>query len=142
RKEQHEHPGTALRREREQEEQLTVEAPPDPETGIRKLAAARRDQRRADRRRQELRTELTGHREQLERMRLTAARRETLLEAAAEELDRFPPGLETVDGPERTLRGRLQHKERELEQLGPVNHRAQAEREQEGNRSHRLAAEL
>lgn len=86
--------------------------------------------------------ELLQQQEQLERVRLTLARRETMLQAAVEEAGRFPPGLEALPGSERSLRARLQEVSSQLEQIGPVNHRAAAELEQEQLRAHQLAADL
>lgn len=106
------------------------------------LEAARQQLSAAERRSDELNGELTGHQEQLDRIRLNLARRETMLESALEEAGRFPPGLPVIEGPERSLRSRLQQVSAELEQLGPVNHRAAAELQQERLRSHQLAADL
>ena len=97
---------------------------------------------RAEERLEETGRELAGHQEQLERLRVTLARRETMLQAAAEEAERFPPGLEAMEGSERNLRSRLVEVNRELEQLGPVNHRAAAELEQERLRARQLASDV
>ncbi len=86
--------------------------------------------------------ELNNHQQQLERLRLTLARRETMLQSAAEEAGRFPPGLVPIEGAERGLRSRLHEASRELEELGPVNHRAAAELEQERLRSRQLSGDL
>lgn len=86
--------------------------------------------------------ELDGHQQQLERLRLTLVRRETMLQTAVEETQRFPPGITAVEGSERTLRARLAEASRELEELGPVNHRALSELEQERLRSRQLASDL
>jgi len=121
---------------------LGSEVPADPDTSRLRLEAARQELYRAEQRQEQLQEDLAGHEEQLGRIRLTAARRETMLEAATAELGRFPPGLELLDGAERTLRSRLAEVERELGELGPVNHRAAAELEQESHRSRQLAADL
>lgn len=106
------------------------------------LEEARLQLRSASQRLDDTGTELAAEQEQLDRIRLTQARRETMLQAASEEADRFPPGLERLEGSERTLRARLQEVTSELETLGPVNHRAAAELEQERLRAHSLAADL
>lgn len=77
----------------------------------------------------------------LERLNVTLARRESAWELAAEELRAFPEGIDTLDGSERTLRGRLSEAVAELEALGAVNHRAAQELEQEEARLNALSQE-
>src|SRR5690554_6122010 len=62
--------------------------------------------------------------QELEETKVQSARRETALELAEEELRSFPAGLEALDLSERAARARLRTVEEELENLGPVNHRA------------------
>lgn len=79
--------------------------------------------------------------EALERINLTLARREAAWELASEELRAFPPGIDTLEGSERTLRARLTQVNEELEGLGAVNHRAAQELEQEQERLDALGQE-
>lgn len=62
--------------------------------------------------------------QELEEAKVQAARRETALELAEEELRGFPQGVVALDLSERAARSRLRAVEEELEGLGPVNHRA------------------
>lgn len=118
-------------------------APPADLAGLEsELTGARLELRTASERLDNTGTELAAEQEQLERVRLTQARRETMLQSAAEEESRFPPGLKKLEGAERTLRARLQEVTDRATGLGPVNHRAAAELEQERLRSHTLAADL
>ena len=75
----------------------------------------------------ELATE-TGHQanraQELEDTKVQAARRDTMLQQADEELQAFPLGLAALELSERAARSRLRAVEEELEQLGLVNHRA------------------
>lgn len=82
------------------------------------------------------------HTQELERVRLAAARREAQLELAAEALSGFPPGISLLELSERSSRNRLDGVARQLETLGPVNHRAAAELEEEAGRAAQLAADL
>ena len=88
------------------------------------------------------RGEAAGQGEALERVRLTAARRETMLQTTTEELESFPPGLTALTTGERTMRSRLSEVTAAISRLGPVNHRAAAELESERLRAHQLAADL
>lgn len=121
---------------------LKASPPVDLSVLERGLEDARQQLRTASQRLDNTGTELAAEQEQLDRIRLTQARRETMLQAAIEEADRFPPGLERLEGTERNLRSRLQEVTQELETLGPVNHRAAVELEQERLRAHSLAADL
>ncbi len=62
--------------------------------------------------------------QELEEAKVQAARRETALELAQEEMRDFPPGLVALDMSERAARARLREVGEELEALGAVNHRA------------------
>jgi len=62
--------------------------------------------------------------QELEESKVQAARRETALELAQEELRSFSPGIELVDLSERAARARLREVSEALEALGAVNHRA------------------
>ena len=61
--------------------------------------------------------------EELEAAKITRARREATLEEAAREAAELPPGPH-AEGSLRKLQLRLREIERELEAIGPVNHRA------------------
>ncbi len=122
--------------------QLRQNPPVDLESMGEELNVARQQLTSAEQRLAGLGTELSGHKEQLERTRLSLARRETLLENALADAGQFPPGLEVTEGSERNMRSRLQQVSSELEELGPVNHRAAAEFQQEQLRHHQLAADL
>ena len=61
---------------------------------------------------------------QLEDTRLKQARRETALEIAKEEKLKFPPGIRLLEDSARVCRTRLNYVENELENIGPINHRA------------------
>ena len=88
----------------------------------------------------------------LEEVKLTVARRETALETALEERAGFPEGVEVLEGGLKTLRDRLAAVSKDLETLGPVNHRAaqeaQVQRERweslvtQSNEANLAAAEL
>ncbi len=65
--------------------------------------------------------------EKRDQVQLTMARRETALEVAQEELVEFPEGIEVIDKGLGTMRQRLNVLEKELNEIGPVNHRAQQE---------------
>jgi chromosome segregation protein len=65
--------------------------------------------------------------EELEGVKLTLARRESALEIAREEKQNFPDGLTVLEISNRTARDRLSYAEKELEEIGPVNHRATIE---------------
>ncbi|MBW7916414.1 MAG: chromosome segregation protein SMC [Trueperaceae bacterium] len=62
--------------------------------------------------------------QELEDVRLQAARRDAALELAQEELRAFPAGIEALDITERAGRARLREVTDELDALGAVNHRA------------------
>ncbi|MDQ3460812.1 MAG: chromosome segregation protein SMC [Deinococcota bacterium] len=64
---------------------------------------------------------------ELEAGSLSLARRETSLEAAQEDLDGFPSGLQAVAGSLKGLRDELAEAQEVLEGIGPVNHRAALE---------------
>lgn len=136
------HLESALADELAATEALREAAPEQPETAGEALEAARNSLQTAQQQTEQLRADLAAHQEQLERARLTAARRETLLQAASEELERFPSGLEQLEGSERTLRNRLAEAEQTLEQLGAVNHRAATELDEETAAARALAADL
>ena len=82
-----------------------------------------------------------GRAAEVEEVALLLARRESTLEGAAGEREGFPAGLPLVDGAPRTLRDRLAPAERELETIGPVNHRAQGDLEAGRARLDTLSAE-
>jgi chromosome segregation protein len=69
--------------------------------------------------------------EELEGIKLTLARREAALEIAREEKKNFPEGLSVLDISNRTARDRLSYAEKELGEIGPVNHRATIELEEQ-----------
>jgi len=109
------------------------------------VVAAEREQQAA--------TEAQGElAESLEGLRLTLARREATLEVALDERAALPEGVALLPLSERAARSRLREVEGELEQLGPVNHRAaidyaaQSERlselEREGAQAATAVAEL
>ena len=62
--------------------------------------------------------------QKLEDVRLKQARRETALEIAKEELAKFPAGIKLLEESMRSCRSRLNYVQTELENIGPVNHRA------------------
>ena len=80
--------------------------------------------------------------EALEQLRVQLARRESALEIAEQERAEFPEGLEALDIAERTAKSRLRDIERELEEIGPVNHRAAQEHARERERHETLAMEM
>ena len=65
--------------------------------------------------------------EELEGVKLTLARRESALEIAREEKQNFPEGLTVLELSNRSARDRLNYAEKELAEIGPVNHRATIE---------------
>ncbi len=77
----------------------------------------------------------------LEELKLTLARRETASEAAQEEVETFPDGLEPVEGSLRSLRERLNETQNLLAAIGPVNHRAQQEYKAQRERLETLTAQ-
>ena len=78
----------------------------------------------------------------LEELQLTLARRETALEGAESELAGFPEGVALVEGSARTLRERLAACEGELEEVGPVNHRAGEDHEALLGRHQELTSQI
>ena len=80
--------------------------------------------------------------ERLEKINLTLARREAALESAEEEFAEFPEGLAVLELSSRACRDRLNTVTSELEALGPVNHRAAVDLEQEETRLNELAAQI
>lgn len=70
----------------------------------------------------------------LESIKLSLARREAAFELAQEERKSFPEGLEPNDMSARSCRERLAQVELELEGIGPVNHRAAQDLEQQKER--------
>lgn len=122
--------------------ELQDSAPVDLGSIAEELQLSRQQLTAAEQHLDNLSAELQGQQQQLERNRLNLARRETMLENALEEAAQFPPGLSVSEGSERSLRVRLQQVSAELEELGPVNHRAAAEFTQEQLRYHQLAADL
>jgi len=64
---------------------------------------------------------------EIEESKVQAARRETALELADEELRGFPGGIVRLDMSERAARARLREVTEALEGIGPVNHRAAGE---------------
>jgi chromosome segregation protein len=78
----------------------------------------------------------------LEQLELTLARREAALEHAESDLASFPDGLSPLEGASRSLRERLAAAEAERNAIGPVNHRAQLEREASEQRYRELQAQL
>lgn len=83
-----------------------------------------------------------GDAENLERVKLSLARREAALELAQEDLAGFPVGMERVDGSARACRDGLGEVEAALEALGPVNHRAADELRDRGMRLEELRGQL
>ncbi len=79
--------------------------------------------------------------QELEESKVQAARRETALELAQEELRTFAPGIELLDMSERAARGRLRDVSEALESLGAVNHRAVADLEEVTERKENLEVE-
>lgn len=77
----------------------------------------------------------------LEEAKVQAARRETALELAEEDLRGFAPGLQPLDMSERAARARLRTVEEELELLGPVNHRAASDLNETRERKEGLEVE-
>jgi chromosome segregation protein len=69
--------------------------------------------------------------EDLEGIKLTLARREAALEIAREEKKNFPDGLTVLELSNRAARDRLSYAEKELAEIGPVNHRATLELEEQ-----------
>lgn len=63
--------------------------------------------------------------EQLEHVRLSAARRDTAIELAKEDLREVPAGVQLLDLTERAARIQLNEVEAELAEIGPVNQRAE-----------------
>ncbi len=77
-------------------------------------------------------TEQQAHKaEELEGVKITLARRESALEIAREEKKNFPEGLVVLDMSNRAARDRLSYAEKELAEIGPVNHRATIELEEQ-----------
>jgi chromosome segregation protein len=77
-------------------------------------------------------TETQAHKaEELEGVKLTLARREAALEIAREEKTNFPEGLTVLEMSNRAARDRLSYAEKELADIGPVNHRATIELEEQ-----------
>jgi chromosome segregation protein len=73
-------------------------------------------------------TESQAHKaKELEETRVTLGRREAALEIAREEKKNFPEGLTVLDMSNRAARDRLGYAEKELADIGPVNHRATIE---------------
>ncbi|MCA9835483.1 MAG: chromosome segregation protein SMC [Trueperaceae bacterium] len=70
----------------------------------------------------------------LESVKITLARREAALEIATEERKAFPMGLERLEQSQRICRDRLSVAEQELEAIGPVNHRAAQDLQQQKER--------
>lgn len=62
--------------------------------------------------------------EKIEDIHLKQARRETALEIAKEEKQKFPTGIKLLEDSIRSCRSRLNYVETELENIGLVNHRA------------------
>lgn len=79
--------------------------------------------------------------EALEEAKLQAARRETALEIAQEELRGFSEGIEPLELQERAARARLKEVTDELELLGAVNHRAAVDLAEVTARREELEAE-
>lgn len=78
---------------------------------------------------------------ELEEANVLAARRETALELASEELSGFPEGLVALEMPERSARSRLRSVEAEILELGAVNHRAATELAEVSERKETLEVE-
>ncbi|AEB11955.1 AAA family ATPase [Marinithermus hydrothermalis] len=78
---------------------------------------------------------------QADEHRLTLARREATLEAVRAEAAALPPG-EAAEGTYRTLQRRLAQIEREISEMGPVNHRAEHAHAQLAAEVERLKAEV
>ncbi len=73
-------------------------------------------------------TQMQAHKaEELEGVKITLARREAALEIAREEKKNFPEGLTVLEMSSRAARDRLSYAEKELADIGPVNHRATIE---------------
>jgi chromosome segregation protein len=73
-------------------------------------------------------TETQAHKaEELEGVKLTLARREAALDIAREEKTNFPEGLTVLGMSYRAAKERLNFAEKELADIGPVNHRATIE---------------
>lgn len=79
--------------------------------------------------------------QELEEAKVQAARRDSALEIAEEELRGFPPGLEALEMSERAARARIRTVEEELEQLGLVNHRAATDLQETRERKEGLEVE-
>lgn len=80
--------------------------------------------------------------EALESTHVTLARREAALEIAEEEHSQFPAGVEVLDLSARQARERLNAVERELETIGPVNHRAVIDLAQAQERLTQLSSQM
>ena len=104
--------------------------------------AAKRATDEAERKLSILTQELAERGAKLEEVNLTLARRETALEGALEEYRAFPDGLAPIDGSLKMLRERLADAERELQQTGPVNHRAKQEHAQQSERLTELETQM
>ncbi|HET8985676.1 MAG TPA: chromosome segregation SMC family protein, partial [Trueperaceae bacterium] len=78
---------------------------------------------------------------EIEESKVQAARRETTLELADEELRGFPDGVVRLDMSERAARTRLREVTEALEGIGPVNHRAAGELEEVKTRKETLEVE-
>jgi chromosome segregation protein len=78
---------------------------------------------------------------EIEESKVQAARRETALELADEELRGFPEGVVRLDMSERAARTRLREVTEALEGIGPVNHRAAGELEEVTRRKETLEVE-
>jgi chromosome segregation protein len=77
-------------------------------------------------------TETQAHKaKELEDTRVTLGRRESALEIAREEKKNFPEGLTVLEMSSRAARDRLGYAEKELAEIGPVNHRATIELEEQ-----------
>lgn len=107
-------------------------------------AAFERAEAQAREREQDLRTRTEAQAQAgdaLEQARLALARREAALELALDERAALPAGVAPLDLSERVSRARAREAEAEIEALGPVNHRAEADHGAQAERLAELEAE-
>ena len=104
--------------------------------------AAERSLQASDRTLRRLTEEQAAVSQELEACRLQLARRGAALEAADEDLQAFPDGLEELNVGERAARSRLRDVTAEVEEIGPVNHRAADEYEQHRERLETLQKDM
>ncbi len=98
--------------------------PKDLEEKKKTFEKANIDSQNAEKALGELNQVQANYAEKLEEIRLKQARRETALEIAKEDKQKFPTGIRLLEDSIRSCRSRLNYVETELENIGLVNHRA------------------